>query len=236
MASMTILEAAEHLGVSKEAIHNRVRRGSLEVSVIDGVKYVDINASLKSTATKAKPQTRRTPSKATDDRYYKFLEEQNSQLQTKVEKLEGETRTLRDQKEEMLIQEREKIEQIYKEKDEQLKNFLNTLSSQFMLSAPIQTIVAAEDHLDAEIEVNSESIDQTLEVSDFNEVKDLGKKQKSKLESLKKYMKKHGFSQKKKERIIKQFAKKAKKDERIILLGSKYYIDTMKFEYSDLIR
>ena len=236
MASMTILEAAEHLGVSKEAIHNRVRRGSLEVSVIDGVKYVDINASLKSTATKAKPQTRRTPSKATDDRYYKFLEEQNSQLQTKVEKLEGETRTLRDQKELMLVQEREKIEQIYKEKDEQLKNFLNTLSSQFMLSAPIQTIVAAEDHLDAEIEVNSESIDQTLEVSDFNEVKDLGKKQKSKLESLKKYMKKHGFSQKKKERIIKQFAKKAKKDERIILLGSKYYIDTMKFEYSDLIR
>ena len=236
MASMTILEAAEHLGISKEAIHNRVRRGSLEVSVIDGVKYVAIDASLKPTATKAKPQTRRTSSKATDDRYYKFLEEQNSQLQTKVEKLEGETRSLRDQKEEMLIQEREKIEQIYKEKDEQLKNFLSTLSSQFMLNAPIQTIAVEEDHLDAEIEENPESLDETFEVSDSNEVKEVAKKQKSKLVSLKKYMKKHGFSQKKKERIMKQFAKKAKKDERIILLGSKYYIDTVKFEYSDLIR
>ena len=231
---MTILEAAEHLGVSKEAIHNRVRRGSLEVSVIDGVKYVDINASLKSTATKAKPQTRRTPSKATDDRYYKFLEEQNSQLQTKVEKLEGETRTLRDQKEEMLIQEREKIEQIYKEKDEQLKNFLSTLSSQFMLNAPV--IEIQEDHLDAEIEVNTHSINDTAEVSDLNEAQDLGKKKKNKLISLKKYLKKHGFSDNKKERIMKEFTKKAKKDERIIVLGTKLYIDRVKFDYSDLIR
>ena len=234
MASMTILEAAEHLGVSKEAIHNRVRRGSLEVSVIDGVKYVDINASLKSTATKAKPQTRRTPSKATDDRYYKFLEEQNAQLQTKVEKLEGETRTLRDQKEEMLIQEREKIEQIYKEKDEQLKNFLSTLSSQFMLNAPV--IEIQEDHLDAEIEVNTHSINDTAEVSDLNEAQDLGKKKKNKLISLKKYLKKHGFSDNKKERIMKEFTKKAKKDERIIVLGTKLYIDRVKFDYSDLIR
>ena len=231
---MTILEAAEHLGVSKEAIHNRVRRGSLEVSVIDGVKYVDVDASLKSTATKAKPQTRRTPSKATDDRYYKFLEEQNAQLQTKVEKLEGETRTLRDQKEEMLIQEREKIEQIYKEKDEQLKNFLSTLSSQFMLNAPV--IEIQEDHLDAEIEVNTHSINDTAEVSDLNEAQDLGKKKKNKLISLKKYLKKHGFSDNKKERIMKEFTKKAKKDERIIVLGTKLYIDRVKFDYSDLIR
>ena len=234
MASMTILEAAEHLGVSKEAIHNRVRRGSLEVSVIDGVKYVDVDASLKPTATKAKPQTRRTSSKATDDRYYKFLEEQNAQLQTKVEKLEGETRTLRDQKEEMLIQEREKIEQIYKEKDEQLKNFLSTLSSQFMLNAPV--IEIQEDHLDAEIEVNTHSINDTAEVSDLNEAQDLGKKKKNKLISLKKYLKKHGFSDNKKERIMKEFTKKAKKDERIIVLGTKLYIDRVKFDYSDLIR
>ena len=106
MASITILEAAEHLGVSKEAIHNRVRRGSLEVSVIDGVKYVDIDTTAKAPTPKAKPQIRRAPTKATDYRYYKFLEDQNSQLQIKVEKLEGETRSLRDQKELMLIRER----------------------------------------------------------------------------------------------------------------------------------
>lgn len=234
MASMTILEAAEHLGISKEAIHNRVRRGSLEVSVIDGVKYVDIDATAKAPSTKAKPQTRRASTKASDDRYYKFLEEQNSQLQTKVEKLEGETRTLRDQKELMLIQEREKIEQIYKEKDEQLKNFLSTLSSQFMLSAPIQTVAAEEEHLDAEIEEHSDNLEEKVEDAEPQKVKK--SKPKSKLTSLKKYLKKRGFSDRKQDKIIKEFRKKAKKDERIIVLGSKLYIDIVKFNYNDLIK
>ena len=229
MANMTILDAAEHLGVSKEAIHNRVRRGSLEVSVIDGVKYVDIDANAKpAPSTKTKPQTRRVTSKANEDRYYKFLEEQNAQLQTKVEKLEGETRTLRDQKELMLIQEREKIEQIYKEKDEQLKTLLSTISSQFMLNAPIH--VQKEEHLDAEIE----------EVNSFEDTQESQSQEKealeSKLISLKKYLKKEGFLDEKKEKIFKRFSKKARKDERIIMLGSKYYIDIVKFDYSDLIR
>jgi hypothetical protein len=223
---MTILEAAEHLGVSKEAIHNRIRRGSLDVSVMDGVKYVEIDASQKITSVAPKTARARTTSKANEDRYYKFLEDQNAQLQTKVEKLEGETRTLRDQKEEMLIREREKIEQIYKEKDEQLKNFLNTLSAQFMLNAPQQNNHSRpqqqEEHLDAEIEEFSEENTQ--------------QQSKGELISLKKYLKKYNFSPKKQEKIKARFAKKANYDERIIVLGTKFYLDTIKFDYSDLIR
>lgn len=221
MANMTILDAAEHLGVSKEAIHNRVRRGSLAVTVIDGIKYVDVDASVKPAATKAKkaPTTRRSTAKESDERYYKLLEEQNVQLQVKVEKLEGETRSLRDQKEEMLIQEREKIEQIYKDKDEQLKNILKTISSQFMLNAPTQ--VEAEEHVDAEI---TEEV-----VLDEPKVK-------GELISLKKYLKKHNFSEKKVEKIKSRFKKKENKDDRIIVLGSKHYIDTVKFDYSDLMK
>ena len=222
MANMTILDAAEHLGISKEAIHNRVRRGSLEVSVIDGVKYVDMDTSLKASApAKAKKApARRTSTKAAEDRYYKLLEEQNTQLQVKVDKLEGETRTLRDQKEEMLIQERIKIEQIYKDKDEQLKNLLNTISSQFMLQAP--SSVEIEEHLDAEIEEVQQSKDE--------------EKSKGELISLKKYLKKHKYSEKKQEKIKTRFAKKANKDDRIIILGSKFYIDTVKYDYADLIK
>ena len=234
MASITILEAAEHLGVSKEAIHNRVRRGSLEVSVIDGVKYVDIDTTAKAPTPKAKPQIRRAPTKATDDRYYKFLEDQNSQLQIKVEKLEGETRSLRDQKELMLIREREKIEQIYKEKDEQLKNFLSTLSSQFMLGAPIQTVAVEEEHLDAEIEEDSENFKEISEVAELEKKEKF--KPKNKLISLKKYLKKRAYSDKEQDKVIKEFRKKAKTDDRIIVLGSKLYIDTAKYEYSDLIQ
>ena len=91
---MTITDAAEFFGISKEAIHNRVRRGSLESEIIDGEKhvFVDENKSPKTAATKktAAPKTtktttpRSTPPKV-DDRYYNLLKEQNTQLKAKVE-------------------------------------------------------------------------------------------------------------------------------------------------------
>jgi len=133
MSKMSVNDAAEYFGISKEAIHNRIRRGSLESIIQDGIKMVILDSN-------AKPIKSRTSTKAKAtlgaDMYYKLLEEQNSKLSARVEVLENETRTLRDQKELMLIQEREKIEQIYRDKDEQLKNILATLSSQFMLNSP----------------------------------------------------------------------------------------------------
>lgn len=222
MASMTIADAAEYLGISREAIHNRIRRGSLEVSLIEGVKYVDVNVTSKSIspAKVKKAPTKIVSTQNAQERYYKLLEEQNAQLQVKVEKLEGETRTLRDQKEDMLIQERIKIEQIYKDKDEQLKNLLHTISSQFMLHAPL---VTQEEHLDAELEEVAEVIESVEE-------------EKATLISLKKHLKKHEYSQSKQVKIKARFTKKAKKDDRIIVVGNKVYINIAKYDYSDLIK
>ena len=205
MKKMSVAEAAEHFGVSKEAIHNRVRRGSLESVVENGEKFVLVGE------TKTKKQTPSTP--YSNERYYKFLEEQNARLQSRVETLEGETRSLRDQKEQMLIEEREKIEAIYKEKDEQFKNLLQTLSSQFMLQAPQQE----EELVEAEIEE--------------------GKKEDTPSEgiiSLKKYLKKQNYSQKKRDKLHLKCKKLAKKDERFIQLDKKLYLDFVKFDYSDI--
>ena len=214
MSKMTIEDAAAHFGVSKEAIHNRIRRGSLKSIVEDGVKLVEIDKK----ATANKTQARRTGA-LNDDRYYKLLEEQNASLQNRVQTLEDETRTLRDQKELMLIQEREKIEQIYKDKDEQLKNILNAISSKFMLGTPIeieQEEVIEEAHVEAEIEDNSKSDTHGT------------------LISLKKYLKDAGFSKEKREKIKNKFKKIAQKDGRIIMVGKKQYIDLNKYDYSDM--
>jgi len=212
MKKMTVQEAAQHFGVSREAIHNRIRRGSLE-SVMEGdVKMVLVD---EKSVKKAPRKTTRSANNSNDDRYYKLLQEQNTKLQARVETLESETRTLRDQKEQMLIEERQKIENIYKEKDEQLKNILQTLSSKFMLEAPVETEIE-EEAVEAEIELLDEASKKII--------------------SLKKYMKKAGFSDKKREKIKARFKKRAKKDERIIIIGSKYYLDTSKFDYSDLIK
>ncbi|MDQ7041908.1 MAG: DNA-binding protein [Sulfurimonas sp.] len=209
MKKLNVAEAAEYFGVSKEAIHNRIRRGSLEAVVENGIKMVLINP-----ATPIKQTRKATPiqvASSNDERYYKLLKEQNEKLQFKVEKLEGETRALRDQKELMLIKEREKIEAIYKEKDEQLKNFLSTLSAQFALTAP------KEEMLEAEIE--EESVEE-LTAPPI---------------SLNKFLKSTKFSDKKKEKIKVRFKKRAKKDERIISIGGKLYLSPSKYSYSDLL-
>lgn len=210
MSKMSINDAAERFGVSKEAIHNRVRRGSLEVVVEDGVKMVVVDPSSKLVKTR---QTNASKANASSDKYHKLLEEQNAKLQSRVETLENETRSLRDQKELMLINERKKIEQIYKDKDEQLKSILNSLATQLTLNAPLE---AQEETLEAEIEI--EEADKSTHVS------------------LKKHLKSMNVSDKKREKIKERFAKKAHKDERIIMIGSKCYIDATKYDYSDLIK
>jgi hypothetical protein len=218
MSKMSVNDAAEHFGVSKEAIHNRIRRGSLKSIIEDGIKLVIIDAS-----TPKRAVSRVNISKSvSDDKYYKLLEDQNVKLQSRVDTLESETRTLRDQKEEMLIGERIKIENIYKEKDEQLKNILSTISSKFMLNAPQEEVIEPEEeHLEAEIEVTEPK--QKKE-----------NKSKSKVISLKKYLKKLNLSDKKQEKIKKKFDKLYKIDRRVILYGKKYYVDIKKFDYSDL--
>ncbi len=216
MSKMSIAEAAEYFGVSKEAIHNRIRRGSLQSVVEDGIKLVLIEKG------SPKANTKKAQIKATniaDERYYKLLQEQNAKLQDRVEKLENETRTLRDQKEQMLIEERIKIEEIYKQKDEQLKNILSAISSKFMLNAPTEMIQESE-HVEAEIEFPLEEEEQ---------------QQESVLISLKKYLKEQKYSKKKQEKIKAKFKKIAKEDTRVIMVGKKCYIDLGKYDYSDLL-
>jgi hypothetical protein len=213
MSKMSIADAAEYFGVSKEAIHNRIRRGSLDTLIEDGVKQVVIDPANKNVI---KPQMRKT-APPQDDRYYKLLEEQNVKLQEKVEKLENETRSLREQKEQMLIEERLKIEQIYKDKDEQLKNILNAITSNFMLNPPVEEKLEELDHVEAEIE---ESPIETKQ---------------SKLISLKKYLKDSGLSKSKRDKVQNRFEKIAKKDNRIIVLDKKLYIDLARYDYKDLL-
>jgi DNA repair exonuclease SbcCD ATPase subunit len=211
MKKVSVSDAATFFGVSKEAIHNRIRRGSLDVTLVDGIKMVVINTD------EATKQVRKTVTRATaqGDKYYQLLEEQNKKLQERVAFLEAETRLLRDQKEAMLIEERKKIEQIYKDRDEQLKTVLSTLSTQFMLT---QHKEEEPEHLEAEIEETP----AILEV-------------KSKIISLKKFMKKLNISKSKQEKIEKKFKRLQKKDERIILEDGKFFVDVKKFNYDDLI-
>jgi len=227
MKKVTIAEAAEYFGISKEAIHNRIRRGSLEVVLENGEKKVLLNTQVKpQTKTRARTQTA-PKSSSNDERYYKLLQEQNNKLQERVKELEGETKSLRDQKELMLIEEREKIEQIYKEKDEQMQQFFATVASQLALAnkpqPPKSSVVIQEPQ---KIEKSIETKKKPLSVKDLQSVKKF----------IKNFAKEQKCSLEKVERIKKRFKKYAKKDKRIMSLEGKLYVDTKKYEYGDLLK
>lgn len=212
MLKLTVSDAANKLGVSKEAIHNRIRRGSLKSIIEKGVKLVILETN---TGAKIK-RVSKVLEKQIDDRYYKLLEEQNAKLQQKIETLEGETRTLRDQKEQMLVDEREKIEQIYRDKDEQLKSIISAISSKFMLNAPQNISEVQDEPVEAQIEITNEETEET-----------------NGLISLNKHIKTKNFKNKKILKIKEKFKKRAKKDSRIVTIGKKLYIDLQKYDYSD---
>ncbi|MDD5157778.1 DNA-binding protein [Sulfurimonas sp.] len=209
MTKLSISEAALKLGVSKEAIFNRIRRGSLVSSVENGVKLVIIDDEQK--AEQKETPKRKTAFKS-DDKYYIFLEEQNSKLQKKVESLEVETRTLRDQKEQMLIEEKRKIEQIYRDKDEQLKNIINAISSKLMIG---------------EFQVEKEIFEAEIDIDSNQE--------KATLVSIKKFIKSKNLSEKQSEKQKEKLKAIAPKDKRFVKLEKKYYLDLQKYNYDDLL-
>lgn len=216
MQKMSVAEAAEHFGVSKEAIHNRIRRGSLQSETEEGIKLVLIDK--ESDMPKKQTSPRSHMPKNTDEKYTRYLEAQNAKLQERIGTLELETRTLREQKELMLIEERQKIEQIYKEKDEQLKSIINAISSQ---------IVQKTKELELNFARGGKTLDAQVETLEVAPVK-------TTLVSLKKYLKKQKLSEKKREKITKRITSLASNDSRFIKVGKKCYLDLARYNYDDL--
>jgi hypothetical protein len=213
MTKMTVAQAAEHYKVSKEAIHNRIRRGSLNSVVENGVKYVAV-AEVKS-----------TPPKHEDQRYYNYIEEENTRLRERVNKLENETTSLRDKREASLIAEREKIEQIYKERDEQLRTVLHVVASKFLTAQNMNQVIddaVSNNETSEDAEVISET-PIVIQDDDSDAI------------SLKKFLKLKDYSKKKSKKIRIRFEKYAQKDKRISIIKEKIYIYPSSFDYSDLL-
>lgn len=196
---MTIADAAEHFGVSKEAIHNRIRRGSLDCIVDNGVKYVAISVPKAST------------SGVSDSRYTQYIEEENGRLREKVDVLEKETSRLRDQREQMLIDERIKVEQIYKERDAQLRSVLHVVASKFLSHANADAIV--EEAINADV---IDADDEWISLKAFLKLKRVKDKDKKKMKA--------------------RFQKAKEDDARISVRDEKIFLNPSQYEYSDLLR
>jgi len=206
---LTIADAAEHFNVSKEAIHNRIRRGSLNSVVENGVKFIILLSEKESSE----------PSNLAENRYTQYIEQENVRLREKVDGLEKETGRLRDQREQMLIDERSKIEQIYKERDAQLRSVLHVVATKFLSHVNEDTVMQEAmggDQNENVINVELIEIDEWV--------------------SLKSFLKLKGYEEKAKKKIKQRFKfASLKKDERLMLRDEKIYLNPSLYDYTDLL-
>jgi hypothetical protein len=206
MKKMTIADAAEYFNVSKEAIHNRIRRGSLDCIVDNGVKYVSVESAKSSASTNI----------VSDNRYTQYIEQENERLREKVDTLEKETSRLRDQREQMLIDERVKVEQIYKERDAQLRSVLHVVATKFL--SHVNTDMVMEEAKSADV-INADVVENEIE----------------EWVSLKSFLKLKRYSDKEKKKIKNRFEALADEDIRLSIRDGKIFLNPSEYDYSDLL-
>ena len=124
----------------------------------------------------------------------------------------------------MLIEEKVKIEQIYKERDIQLKSVLQVVASKFLTHQNMEDVI--EEAVAAEEEPFDDVTDDVIDVVDED----------GDFVSLKQFLKLKMYSKKKRAKIKARFEKFAFDDERILLKGGKVYLTPNHYDYSDLIK
>jgi hypothetical protein len=215
MKKMTIADAAEYFNVSKEAIHNRIRRGSLDCIVENGVKFVAVESAKGNQA---------SSNSVIDNRYTQYIEQENERLREKVDVLEKETTRLRDQREQMLIDERITVEQIYKERDAQLRNILNVVATKFLSHVNEDQVMqeAMGENKELEEAINADIIPDSSMEEDWI--------------SLKSFLKLKRYPENIKKDIKRRFKKAVEKgDSRFLIREDKIFLNPSWYDYSELL-
>ena len=196
---LTVIQTAELLGVSKEAIYNRIRRGSLEVVIENGIKYVILTEDVK------KSTHSRKITNNISDAYIELLKEEMKELKERNRALETDKDRLIAEKEKLLIESKEKIEQIYKQRDEQLKTILSLATKNILENKNYKNneIIIDEDMnrkrkdaIEAEIDAEADGVSTQEIVESYSDWQDL-----------RDYLKEKGYSKKEKKIIKEEFNK-----------------------------
>lgn len=129
MAKVPISQAAEILGITKEAVYNRIRRGTLKSVESDGAKLVIIDEEQSK-----KPKKPKTIS-STNFNTTEFLLKQIDELKQNNQNLLNDKEQLFREKEKIIIESKNEITKIYEDKDEKLRYFLDMLKRPLLARA-----------------------------------------------------------------------------------------------------
>lgn len=165
MQKLAVNEAAEILGITKEAVYNRIRRGSLKTVIENGTKFVILDEE-PSSEKPAKTASKSTKTKSQNDEFVSYLLNELSELKSLNLNLQADKDRLFKEKEQMLIERKNEILQIYKDRDEKLMQFLNAM--QRPLLAPKNESATSEVAIDAQIEDESKWINLSEYLKELN--------------------------------------------------------------------
>lgn len=197
MNKYTINEAAEILGISKEAVYNRIRRNTIKSIEEDGVKFVILNDDIGD---------RQSQDYSKKDSRYKneftdYLIKEIEELKDTIRKLQDDKDRLYREKEEILIASKEEIKTLYKERDEKLQYFLSFFEKPLLRRSETRQEKTDDITDDSEIfdvkstyETNFDNVDifsnmqsqnnTWQDISDFVNSLDIKRKKRIKIQSL----------------------------------------------------
>ncbi|MBV5320616.1 MAG: hypothetical protein JZU62_02935 [Sulfuricurvum sp.] len=213
-------EYAKTFKMSKEMIQNKLRTKRLNYIIEGGVTYIIVpRSSLDEEKRQELSQNSKpispppAPQKTTVGMIIALYQKENQQLKIKIKELEAKIDRLVNDKEQMLIAERERIEEIYTTKDEQLKNLLDVINTKLLLSQENRV------H-DVDISTIPEPIAPTLS---------------SGIIELKRYLKFIGMGSDERKAVKRRFELAYGSDIRIIQKEGEFYVDLSKYDYTDFL-
>jgi len=216
----TINDYSKHFKMSKEMINSKLKAKKLNYIIEDGITYIvtaDVSTEQKQAITPKKAKvtdsvllTNQQKQKTTVAAILSLYQKENQQLKAKILQLEDKIDKLIDDKEQMLRDERDKIEEVYSTKDEQLKTILELINAKMMIPQQEQIV--------------SEIPNKKIPLNES-----------SKLTELREYLKTLDIKSTQRKNIKKKFIEAYDSDIRIIQQNGKLYLDFSKYDYSDLL-
>lgn len=224
MQKLSIADAASKLGISKEAIYNRIRRNTIKSFEEDGVKYVILDE--KQAPIREKVQ------KNSD--FIEYLKSEIEYLKLKNRALQEDKEKLFREKEELLISTKDEIKSIYKERDEKLKYFLTLLEKPFLTKEPIDVEASTEA-----IELKKEIIKESLAHAQTKEevkVEDKNKEEKKETwVSLREFLDAQNMKKKDRKELKKYLVDNAYENKNIKIEAGMLYIN-LNFDINSIQR
>ncbi len=218
---LTLDEYSKKFKMSKEMIHSRLKSKKLNYVIEDGVTYIvaedvksnqllqqeDNHQEIQNVVTTidSKPRT-------TVALLLALYQRENAKLKEKINFLEEKVEQLIDDKETILREQQDKIEEIYNRKDAQLQTILELVNTKLLLEQKTLT-----HHEKPTIPPYREHPHESSE-----------------LVELKEYLNRLDLKSSQKKLIKKRFDAVYQNDIRIINQNGKIYLDFSKYDYSDL--